>query len=269
MTFGISASAAFLGGSAILGAGAGIYASSQAAGAQKDAAAQAAQTQKEALASQIEQQAPFRAGGITAQNQLMTLLGLAPSGGDTSGLNVNTASPDYGKYAKDFGMSDFTTDPGYAFRLSQGMGALNNQAAARGGMISGNALRAAQDYGQQAGSQEYQNAYNRYQTNRANQLNPLQSLMGAGQTATNLVSNATGTTGQGVAQSQVAGGNATASGYLNSANAVTNALNQGAKNYMGSQYLNSSAYPNTSGTQAGIDNALGAGFYNNNFSLNG
>lgn len=263
MTFVASAIA----GAAVVGAGASIYGSSQAADAQRSAARSAAKTQQDALNAQIEQQAPFRAGGITAQNRLMTLLGLAPSGGDTSGLNVDPNSPDYGRYGRDFAMSDFTADPGYAFRLNQGIQTLNNQAAARGGMISGNALRAAQDYGQQAGSQEYQAAYNRYQTNRANQLNPLQSLMGAGQTAANTITNATGATGQGVAQSQVAAGNATASGYLNSANAVTNALNQGARNYMGSQYLNSSAYPNTSGTQAGIDSALGAGFYNNNFKL--
>ena len=146
--------AAAIAGAGIIGAGASIYGSGQAADAQKAAAAASAKTQQDALNAQIEQQAPFRAGGITAQNQLMMLLGLAPSGGDTSGLNVNTSDPNYGKYAKDFSMSDFTVDPGYAFRLSQGMSALNNSAAARGGMISGNALRAAQDYGQQAGSQE-------------------------------------------------------------------------------------------------------------------
>ena len=229
--------AAAIAGSSIIGAGASMYGASQAADAQKAAAAASAKTQQDALNAQIEQQAPFRAGGITAQNQLMMLLGLAPSGGDTSGLNVNTSDPNYGKYAKDFSMSDFTVDPGYAFRLSQGMSALNNSAAARGGMISGNALRAAQDYGQQAGSQEYQNAYNRYQTNRSNQLNPLQSLMGAGQSATNLISNATGATGQGVAQAQVGAGNATASGYLNTANALTNALNQSASGYAQSQML--------------------------------
>lgn len=92
---------------------------------------------------------------------------------------------DYGKYARDFGMTDFQADPGYAFRLKEGQQALDRSAAARGGMISGGALKAAARYGQDMGSQEFTNAYNRYQTNRANQLNPLQSITGAGQTATN------------------------------------------------------------------------------------
>jgi hypothetical protein len=52
-------------------------------------------------------------------------------------------------------------DPGYQFRLDQGMNALNKSAAAKGGTTSGNALAAATKYGQDMGSQEYQNAFNR------------------------------------------------------------------------------------------------------------
>ena len=54
-----------------------------------------------------------------------------------------------------------TMDPGYKFRLSEGMKALDRQAAARGGLISGNALKATQRYGQDLASQEFGNAYNR------------------------------------------------------------------------------------------------------------
>jgi hypothetical protein len=92
-------------------------------------------------------------------------------------------SADFGRYARDFGMSDFQQDPGYAFRLSEGQKLLDRSAAARGGLISGGALRAATRYGQDMGSQEYQNAFNRYQTNRSNQLQPLGSLMTLGQNA--------------------------------------------------------------------------------------
>jgi hypothetical protein len=52
-------------------------------------------------------------------------------------------------------------DPGYQFRLSEGMKALDRQAAARGGLISGSALKAAQRFGQDLGSQEYSAAYGR------------------------------------------------------------------------------------------------------------
>jgi hypothetical protein len=84
-----------------------------------------------------------------------------------------------------FGMNQFQQDPGYAFRLKEGQQALDRQAAARGGLISGGALKAAQRYGQEMGSQEYTNAFNRYQTERAARLNPLQSLTGMGQTTAN------------------------------------------------------------------------------------
>ena len=227
-------------GSAVLGAGSSLYGSSKAASAQKAAADQSAAVQREMFDKQVELQAPFRAGGLTAQNQLMTLLGLAPPTGENAvpGLNVDTTSPNFGKYARDFSMADYTADPGYAFRLSEGLKGLDAQAAARGGLISGAALKAAQNYGQNAASAEYQNAYNRYQTNRANQLNPLQSLMGAGQTGANALTSAAGNLGQGLGQAAVASGNAMAGGYLNQANAVNNALSQGMSSYNQNRYLN-------------------------------
>ena len=164
-------------GAGVLGAGAGLYGSSQAASAQENAAAQSAAVQQQmadqSIAAQKEmyQQGrtdlqPYREGGVTAQNQLMQMLGI---GGDTTAAN-------YGKYAKDFGMSDFTTDPGYQFRLEQGMKALNASAAAKGMGQSGANIKGALDYGQNLGSQEYTNAFNRYQANRTAQLAPLQSL---------------------------------------------------------------------------------------------
>jgi hypothetical protein len=84
-----------------------------------------------------------------------------------------------------FGMNQFNADPGYAFRLSEGQKQLDRQAAMRGGQISGSSLKAAARFGQEMGSQEYTNAFNRYQTERSARLNPLQSLTGFGQTATN------------------------------------------------------------------------------------
>ncbi|CAB4165945.1 hypothetical protein UFOVP838_1, partial [uncultured Caudovirales phage] len=183
-------------------------ASKSAANAQAAAADRSTALQKEIFEKQTELQSPFRAGGLTAQNRLLTLLGLNPmdaavygtKGADGTstlpqGLSVDPNSPDYGKYARDFSMADYQADPGYAFRLKEGLKALDAQAAARGGMISGAALKAAGRYGQDYASNEYANAFNRYQTNRSNQLAPLQSLMGVGQTATNATSNAAGAYG--------------------------------------------------------------------------
>jgi hypothetical protein len=205
----------------------GASAASKAAKAQTQAAAQASALEREMFDKQVELQAPFREAGLTAQNRLLQYLGLSGSPSDAG----------YGKYAGDFSMNDFTTDPGYAFRLAEGNKALDRTAAARGGLLSGGAMKAAQRYGQEMGSQEYMNAFNRYQTNRANQLNPLQSLMGAGQTGANILTQAAGSLGQSLGENAIGAGNARASGYIGQANALTGALNQGMNNYMGMQYI--------------------------------
>jgi hypothetical protein len=92
------------------------------------------------------------------------------------------------------GRVDLNQDPGYAFRLREGQRALDRQAAARGGLISGGALKAATRYGQEMGSQEYGNAYNRALTkynadvNRESTgYNRLAAMSGTGQTAANTI----------------------------------------------------------------------------------
>jgi hypothetical protein len=135
-------------------------------------------------------------------------------------------------------MEDFEADPGYGFRIKEGMKGLERSAAARGLLSSGSTLKGITDYSQGMASQEYGNAYNRYQTNRANQLNPLQSLMGSGQTAANTLTNAAGGLGQGLGQAAAAGGSARASAYMNTGNALTNALSTGASSYMNANMMN-------------------------------
>ena len=134
------------------------------------------------------------------------------------------APSDFGKYAKDFSMADYTADPGYQFRLDQGQQALERSAAARGLLSSGSTLKGIENYAQGAASQEYQNAFNRYQINRSNQLNPLQSLMGAGQSSTNTLTSAAANQGTNQANTTMAAGQARASGYVGSANALSGAL---------------------------------------------
>ena len=224
MTF---VAAATIGSSLVSGA-VGMSAASKAAKAQTQAADQSAALQREMFNKQVELQAPFREAGLTAQNKLLGYLGLSGAPGDAG----------YGKYAGDFTMQDFTTDPGYAFRLAEGNKALDRTAAARGGLLSGGAMKAAQRYGQDRGSQEYMNAFNRYQTNRANQLNPLQNLMGAGQTGANTLTAAAGQLGSDLGENALGAGNARASGYIGQANALTGALNQGMNTYTGLQRIN-------------------------------
>jgi hypothetical protein len=101
------------------------------------------------------------------------------------------------------------------------------------------------------GSQEYQNAYNRYQTNRANQLQPLQSLMGAGQTAANTLTNAAGVMGQNQAAGLANAAQARASGYVGGANALAGGLTQ-YLNYTQSQNLMNRLLPQQTTGSTGV-----------------
>lgn len=216
----ISTAAAVL-GSAVIGGAVSMRGASKAAKAQRKAAESAAAQQERMFQKQIELQEPFRQGGLTAQQEIMKLLGL---GGDATAAG-------YGSLAKPFGMSDFQQDPGYAFRQAEGMKALERSAAARGSLLSGSTLKGIQRFGQDLASQEYQNAFNRYQIERAARLNPLQSLMGSGQSSANVLTSAAGNLGQGLANAELAAGQARASGYVGQANALNQALG-GITNYM-------------------------------------
>jgi hypothetical protein len=270
MTFGLSAAA--IGGIAAgIGGVAGAIGSSSAAGkaakAQTAAAAQSADAQREAFNKQVQLQEPFRNAGLAAQNQLLTLLGIQPQSMaagppqrydsfgrpiDAQGrimrqganqnqndgsipqynYSVDPNDPNFGSATKAFGMDQFNADPGYAFRMSEGMKALERSAAARGGLLSGSTLKGITRFGQDTAAGEYQNAFNRYQIERQARLNPLQSLMGGGQTSASLLTGAAGQLGQGLGQAAVAQGAAKASSYINQSTALNNALQGVSNNFM-------------------------------------
>jgi hypothetical protein len=200
----------------------------QAASTSADASNNALALQKSIYDQQTALNDPYRTAGLTAQNKMLSLLGL---GG-------NTSAPGYGQYAKDFSMADYQADPGYAFRLSEGMKLLGHQAAARGGAVSGQTMTGIQNYAQDAASQEYQNAYNRYQQNRTNQLQPLGSLMSSGQAAANQQSGAAGTYGSNAGNLITNAGNTAGSAQLGAATTIGNALNTGATAYQNQTNFN-------------------------------
>ena len=211
----------FMAAAAAIGAGGSILGGLISARGAKKAAAQQAQAAREQLALQREmfgrQQeflSPYQQSGLTGQNELMRQLGL---GGDP-------ASQGYGSLNRSFGASDFQADPGYQFRMSEGLKALDRQAAARGGLISGSALKAAGRYGQEGASAEYQNAFNRYQAERQARYAPLQNLMGSGAAAAGALSGAAGNFGQMGGQALADVGAANAAGTVGSANAYNAAL---------------------------------------------
>jgi hypothetical protein len=188
-----------IGGSAVLG----MYSANKAAGAQAGAADRAGALQQQQFERQVELQAPFREAGMRALPELEAASRYTP-----------------------FGMGEFQADPGYAFRLSEGQKALDRQAAARGGLISGGALKAAQRYGQEMGSQEYTNAFNRYQTERQARLGPLQSLAGVGQSSVGQLGQAGQAMATGVGEAGAQAAQARASGYMGGVNALSQGLGQ-------------------------------------------
>jgi len=66
---------------------------------------------------------------------------------------------DVGKF--DPSKVDVTKDPGYKFRLEQGIEARDKSAASRGRLLSGAQAKGIEEYGQGVASQEYGNAYSR------------------------------------------------------------------------------------------------------------
>jgi len=189
-------------------------ASSKASKSQERANRESIASQERMFDKQVELQEPFRKVGVNALPDLVEASKYDP-----------------------FTTAKFKADPGYAFRLEEGLKALDRSAASRGGLLSGATLKGAQRYGQDLGSQEYTNAFNRYQIERNARLNPLQSLAGMSQSATNTLTGAAGQFGQNMAESAMTQGNIRASGYTNQANALTGALNQGLKYYQNQQTM--------------------------------
>lgn len=216
--------AAAIGGSAIAGVGSAVVG----AGAAQSAAQTQANAAQNAAASQMqmfhEMQAnlePFRQGGLTGLNQLISAL---PS--LTKPFNPT--------------MDQLAQTPGYQFALQQGMQGTQNSFAAQGLGNSGAALKGAANYATGLASQTYQQQFGNYMAQNQQIYNMLGGLTQTGLSA------ATGTAQLGMqAQTQAnnfmtSGAAAQAAGMIGSANAinagiggVSNSLSQwGMLNFM-------------------------------------
>lgn len=195
-------------GSAAIGA---IGASKQASAAKSAAATQAAAADR-AMAQEMamyeqsrEDLAPYRELGYTA-------LG-----------DIESRIPFFTSQFGDEQLAQYL-DPSMAFRQRLGTQATERMANVGGGALSGNTLRALNEFGQNLASTEYANAFNRFQTERGNIYNTLANIAGMGQQSVNtgveagqnLAAQQTGLlTGQAAAQ---------AAGQVGAANAYAGAL---------------------------------------------
>ena len=220
-------------GAAVVGAGASLIGGSKQAKASKDAAKEqrkatqaTIKAQEKALERQIGLQEPFRQTGVNA---------LADYG---------TAS----QYTP-FGMEQFQADPGYSFRMSEGLKALERSAASRGILQSGQTLKDITRFGQDAASQEYQNAFQRYLLERQQKLQPLEYRIGLGQAAASGQAANVGSTATNVGGLMTSLGDIRSAGTIGQSNAYNNMLGnlssvatQGANAY--GQYQAAQPYQN-------------------------
>jgi len=243
--------AAAIVGSAVVGGAVSAYGANKAAGAQRDAANQADATQRYMYDQTRADQAPYREAGYGALSRMSTLLGL-------SGGNENSRY--FGSLNRRFTGKDLASDPGYQFGLNQGLDAAQNSAAARGGLYSGATLKALTQFGNDYATTKFDDAFNRDMAQKTSQFNRLASVAGLGQTSLGQVNTAGMNAANNISANQIGAGNARAAGYLSTANAIGNGINQGTAWWLNSGQTNpltspnaSGAYGNVYGDGAGID----------------
>lgn len=172
-----------------------------------------------------------------------------------------SGDPAYGSLLRRFAMSDYEEDPGYQFRLQQGEQAINRAAAAAGRYDSGRAMKDLNEFNSGLASQEYQNAYNRWNNDNTNIFNRLSGVAGTGQTATNQLAAYGTNMANNVASNTLQAGNARASGYMGQANAWGNALG-GATNALAGYFQPSYNV----GSQFSLNNGFRSSIANPSFS---
>jgi type II secretory pathway pseudopilin PulG len=204
-------------GSGLLGAGASMYGASKAADAQKEAANQAAAVQAKGQADALAFQKDVY--GNQKQNFEDTKGYLSPyvnNGGNASNLLAEA----YGLSGKTAlgqnSLQAFQNSPDYQWALKGGSEALDNSAAAKGGALGGNQIRAQTEYGQGLATQNLQNYFQRLSgmagqgIQAGGMLGQIGSTLGNGLVGANAAANITGSNNQ--AQSIMGAGTAEASG---------------------------------------------------------
>lgn len=167
------------------------------------------------------------------QENKATLAPWVTAGGGSLNALSKAMAPGGRLYDTEFSASDFETfkDPSYDWRVGQGANALAAQAAATGNYGSGNMATALIDYGQNAASQEYANAYGRYMNSQNTLYDRLYNLSSMGSNAAAGVANLGTNMASTVGDLNVQGANALAAGRVGAANAqaagFNNLLNQG------------------------------------------
>lgn len=209
-------------GAALVVGGIGAASSNNAAKAQQGSADAATALQQGIYEDTVQRNQPFVQGGTTAYNALLGRLGLAGADG--------SAASGYGSF-KTPTAEEVMAQPGYQFGLDQGQNALNRQLNARGMSYSGAQLKAANMFGSNYGTQQYQNAFNNLQSSNQQAYNQLMGAAGMGQASANNTAAAGQQFGAQAGQNMIGAGNAQAANSLAQGNIWGSAINQGVSAY--------------------------------------
>lgn len=274
MPWAVAAAAVAAGGS-LLASSNSSDAAQNAANTQANAANQATQAQLQMFNQTQKNLQPFLQGGTNSLAALQQFLGLGPNGQfnpNAPGVQsfqgaTGMQAPTYNPMAP-FTSTTFQQSPGYAWAKSQGIDAIQNSAAAKGGVASGNTLQALDTFGTglaqqdyynaaglyntesnmnnanyQVGADAYYNALNSYLTQQGNTYNRLYDLVGTGANAGANLGGFARQTGQQIGSNIIGAGNAQAAGIVGSSNALNGGLNAGTSSLQ--RLLNNTSFQNT------------------------
>jgi hypothetical protein len=199
-------------GAAVIGGGASIISGNKAANATTKAAETADATNRYIFDTSRADYAPYREVGVGALGRLAQMYGV--NGPTTGGTGATSSGAPYG---------GFEASPGYQFRVDEAMKAIERSAAARGGLRSGATMDALQRRVQGEASNEYERYADR-----------LAQLAGIGQASAAGSAAAGAQYGANQTATNMAAGNARASAYANTGNAI----NQGIQNVAGAYLYN-------------------------------
>ncbi len=225
-----------IGGAIIVGGLIAANASQNASSSQTGAADRATGVQSAEYQQTRKDQAPWREAGEGALGK----------------INANMDD-----YTKNFSMADFQKDPGYQFRMDEGNKAIERSAAAKGGLNSGGTMKALTRYSQGVASDEYQSAYNRFNTDRSNSFNRLASLAGIGQTANNAIGQSGQNMANNVSQNIIGAGNANAAAQMNQSNSINQGIGQGMNSWMNYSMMNRMFPQENSPSGSAVDDSSG------------
>lgn len=205
----IGTAAAILGGS-LIGGATSLIGSKKAASAAQQAQDTATAESRRQFDLVREDTAGQRALGDSALARIRQMYGYG-------GTPEQPAAPD---------MSGFFTSPDYQFNLGEGQQAIDRSAAARGGLLSGRAVKEGQRFASGLASREFSGYMDR-----------LLQQAGIGSTGIGASAAAGSNAASNIGSAALNAGNLRSSAYMAGATGVNNAAQGGLGNYLMAKYL--------------------------------